>query len=93
MQTLWMLRPRVSTRRIKNKFNLDSLVKGGFRNIHVNIALRRPGPHAAGMMFLCELQVQHSDIWEAEQNSIVVVDGVETTPHDRCITYRNYRGE
>ena len=68
-------------RRIKNRF--DQNYKGGFRNIHVNIALKRPGG-PANSEFLCELQIQHREMWNAEQ---------ETLAHDRYIQFRNGRAE
>ena len=64
-------------------------VKGGFRNIHVNLTLKRPGaPAETG--FVCELQIQHREIFDAETRTSG--DGGET-PHDRYIAYRNYRAE
>ena len=51
------------------------------------------GGVSGGRPFLCELQIQHRDIFEAEQGRIVELDGRETTPHDRYIQYRNYRAE
>ena len=35
--------PRVTVRRIQNRFDQNYRAAGGFRNIHVNIALNRPG--------------------------------------------------
>ena len=69
-------------------------VQGGFRNIHLNLMLRQPGA-ARQDGFLCELQIHHREMWEAEQgvDAIRVVDGEETTPHGRYIRYRNYRAE
>jgi hypothetical protein len=83
---------RVSIRRIKNKFDPKCKVKGGFRNVHINLVLKHPDiPEDPG--FMCELQIQHREIWQAEQSRIVVVGGVETTPHDRYIQFRNFRAE
>jgi hypothetical protein len=87
---------RVSVRRIKNKFHARSSVKGGFRNIHINLVLTRQGaPPESG--FLCELQIQHREIFEAEQGNdreVLTPQGVRwLTPHQRYILYRNYRAE
>jgi hypothetical protein len=86
---------RVTVRRVKNKFHhAVRRVKGGFRNVHLNLMLRRPGSIIPG--FICELQIQHREMWEAEgglRSSITVVDGRETTPHDRYIIFRNFRAE
>jgi hypothetical protein len=86
---------RVCVRRIKNKFATRK-VKGGFRNVHVNLLLSREGaPREAG--FLCELQIQHRDIWDAEQGNdrqVLTPRGMQwVTPHERYILYRNYRAE
>jgi hypothetical protein len=86
---------RVSVRRIKNKFEAR-IVKGGFRNIHINLVLTRQGaPPESG--FLCELQVQHREIFEAEQGNdreVATPQGMRwLTPHQRYILYRNYRAE
>ena len=84
--------PRVTVHRVKNKFDMSTKVKGGFRNLHINLMLNVPNADARNG-FLCELQVQLREIWEAEQSNIVVVDGKETTPHDRYIMFRNFRAE
>jgi hypothetical protein len=85
---------RLSVCRIKNKMDVGVSVKGGFRNIHVNLMLRRPQASRQNG-FLCELQIHHRDLWDAEQSAaaIRVVDGEETTPHGRYIRFRNNRAE
>jgi hypothetical protein len=62
---------RVTVYRIKNKFDDAAEVKGGFRNIHVNLMLKHPtgstfcGSTCCGeerMGFVCELQIQHRKV-------------------------------
>ena len=73
---------RICVKRIKNKF--DMKVKGGFRNIHVNLTLLQPGA-APETGFVCELQIQHREIFDAETH---INGAVGESPHDRYIAYR-----
>ena len=75
---------RVSVKRIKNKF--DMKVKGGFRNIHINLTLMQPGA-APVTGFVCELQIQHREIFEAETHT---GERGSETPHDRYIAFRKF---
>ena len=70
--------------RVKNKYDEAAKVSGGFRNIHFNLLLKQPGSEGARHGFLCELQVQHRDMWDMEQ---------EGNAHDRYIQFRNDRAE
>jgi len=60
---------RIAVKRIKNKFDKGAKTKGGFRNIHINILLKRPGSDD-NTGFLCELQVQHREMWKAERSMV-----------------------
>jgi hypothetical protein len=73
--------------RIKNRFDDRARVLGGFRNTHVNLVLTLPSEARA---FVCEVQLQHRRLWDAEQSSRES-DG--TMPHERYIAYRNRRAE
>ena len=99
---------RLSIRRVKNRFQNGNEGAGGFRNLHVNIVLS-PSKHSWcssentvdtswDPAFVCELQIQHKQLWDAEQaadreeidengNTIVC------TAHDRYIAYRDGRAD
>ena len=85
---------RMSVWRVKNKMDGSKSVQGGFRNVHLNLMLKRPEA-APQDGFLCELQIHHREMWDAEQGAgaIRIVDGEETTPHGRYIRFRNNRAE